>query len=65
MEQALLGKPPVPEVWKALVAQCERHLFGFELLGEFAFHCSLVADVSGSHHSSGLDESSLLGVGFM
>lgn len=61
MDQAFLGKPPVPGVWKAFRAQPEPHFFGFELLGEFPFHSSWVADVSGSHHCSGLDESSLLG----
>lgn len=61
LEQAFLGKPPVPGIGKAFMAQPEPHFFGFELLGEFPFHSSSVADVSGSHRSSGLDESSLLG----
>lgn len=47
------------------MAQGERHLSGFELLGEFPLHYSPVAEVSGSYDSSGLDGSSLLLSRFM
>lgn len=60
LEQAVLGKPPVPGLGKSFMAQPEPHFFGFKLLGEFASHSNSVADDSGRQHSSGLDESSLL-----